>query len=140
ACTWDDVDTAVAIAAEVQAGRRQVIEIAGRPPGAAEALQAIKTALPQVCVGMGRVWALGQVQEAADAGAEFIVSPGIADAVGDACRALELPYLPGAQTVSEIAHLARQGFTATKLFPAQVIGGPAAIKAYSDVFPHMLFC
>src|SRR5699024_9563713 len=54
--------------------------------------------------------------------------------------ALELPYLPGAQTVSEIAHLARQGFTATKLFPAQVIGGPAAIKAYSDVFPHMLFC
>lgn len=138
--TVDDVDTAVAIAAELQAGGLDVIEITRRTPVAAEALHAIKAALPQLCVGMGTIWDPAHVRQAVDAGAEFIVSPGIADAVGETCRELGLPYLPGAQTVSEIAHLARQGFAAAKLFPAQVIGGPAAIKAYSDVFPNMLFC
>lgn len=138
--TVDDVETAVAMATSLQDGGLGVIEITNRTPVAVEALRAVKTALPDLYVGMGTVWEAEDVHEAVDAGAEFIVSPGIADAVGEACLALDVAYLPGAQTVSEIAHLARNGFTAAKLFPAGTIGGPSAVKAYAAVFPHMLFC
>ena len=51
-----------------------------------------------------------------------------------------MPYLPGAQTVSEAAHLVRRGHREIKLFPASVIGGPSAIKAYAAVFPDLKFC
>jgi 2-dehydro-3-deoxyphosphogluconate aldolase/(4S)-4-hydroxy-2-oxoglutarate aldolase len=138
--TIDDVDTAVAIATELHAGGINVIEITRRTAVAAEALHAVKNAVPEMCVGMGTVWEPTQVHEAIAAGAEFIVSPGVADAVGEACRSIGVPYLPGAQTVSEAAHLARFDFTVAKLFPASVIGGPAAIAAYASVLPHMLFC
>lgn len=138
--TVDDVGLAVDLAGEIQAGGLHVIELTWRTPVAVEALRAVRAALPDLCVGMGTVWSSAQAHEAVDAGAQFLVSPGIADEVDDASRALDMPYLPGAQTVSEIAHLARRGFTATKLFPANVIGGVAAIKAYAAVFPHMSFC
>lgn len=138
--TVDDVTRAVAIAEALLAGGISVIELTRRTPVAVEAVRAVKAQVPDLCVGMGTVWEPAHAHEAVDAGAEFIVSPGIADAVDDTCRELGKPYLPGAQTVSEVAHLARRGFRASKLFPANIAGGPAAIKAYSAVFPHMSFC
>lgn len=138
--TIEDVDTAVAVASDLLAGGISVIEITRRTAVAVDAVRAVRQAVPGMCIGMGTVWQPVEVHEALDAGAEFIVSPGIADEVGDVCRTLDVPYLPGAQTVSEIAHLARHEFVATKLFPASVIGGPAAIKAYASVFPQILFC
>ena len=74
------------------------------------------------------------------AGAEFIGSPGVADAVQDVTRSLKLPYLPGAQTASEVAHLVRRGLKAAKFFPAGPAGGPAAVAALSAVFPDFVFC
>src|SRR5699024_8236194 len=117
-----------------------VIEIVWRTPAALAALRAVKAAVPELCVGMGTVWTPQQAREAIEAGAEFIVSPGIADAVGDICREQTVPHLPGAQTVSELAHLVERGYTASKLFPADVLGGAKAIKAFSAVFPQLQFC
>ncbi|RJS93102.1 bifunctional 4-hydroxy-2-oxoglutarate aldolase/2-dehydro-3-deoxy-phosphogluconate aldolase [Salinisphaera sp. Q1T1-3] len=138
--TFHDVDEAVAVARDIHAGGLKTIEITRRTSVAVEAMQAIARDVPELVLGMGTVWSADQCREAIDAGAKYIVSPGVADEVGDVCREADIPYLPGAQTVSEVAHLVRQGWQHIKLFPASVIGGPAAIKAYAAVFPDVKFC
>lgn len=138
--TIHDVDEAVAMARSIHAGGLKTIEITRRTQVAIEAMKAIAAEVPELVLGVGTVWDAKQCEEAIHAGAQFIVSPGIADAVGDVCREADMPYLPGAQTVSEAAHLVRRGHREIKLFPASVIGGPSAIKAYAAVFPDLKFC
>jgi 2-dehydro-3-deoxyphosphogluconate aldolase/(4S)-4-hydroxy-2-oxoglutarate aldolase len=82
------------------------------------AIEALRARCPDLCVGAGTVWAAAQARNAHRAGAQFAVSPGIADPVFDVCDELAMPYLPGAQTVSEIAHLTSRGAAAIKFFPA----------------------
>lgn len=138
--TIHSVDDAVAMARDLHAGGLKTIEITRRTQVALDAARAIREAVPELCLGVGTVWTESQAREAIGAGAQFMVSPGIADEVGAVCREADLPYLPGAQTVSEVAYLARQGWQQVKLFPASVIGGPSAIKAYAAVFPDLRFC
>lgn len=138
--TIQSVDEAVAMARDFHAGGLHIIEITRRTPVALDAMRAIAEAVPDMCLGVGTVWTEQQASEALDAGAQFMVSPGISDEVGAVCREADLPYLPGAQTASEIAHLVRLGWTGIKLFPASVAGGPSAIKAFSAVFPEVRFC
>lgn len=138
--TIHSVDDAVAMARDMYAGGLKTIEITRRTQVALDAVLAIAEAVPRMCLGVGTVWTETQARQALDAGAEFLVSPGIADEVGAACREADLAYLPGAQTVSEVAYLVRQGWQQVKLFPASVIGGPSAIKAYASVFPDVSFC
>lgn len=128
------------IARDLYAGGIKSIEVTCRTPVALEAVREIAREVPELCLGVGTVWNAGQAREALAAGAQFMVSPGIADDVGAVCRDVGLPYLPGAQTVSEVAYLARQGWGQIKLFPASVIGGPTAITAYAAVFPDLHFC
>ncbi|MDA3920731.1 MAG: bifunctional 4-hydroxy-2-oxoglutarate aldolase/2-dehydro-3-deoxy-phosphogluconate aldolase, partial [Salinisphaera sp.] len=135
--TVQSVDEAVAMAHDFHAGGLNIIEITRRTSVALDAMRAIADAVPDMCLGVGTVWTERQAREAIDAGAQFMVSPGITDEVGAVCREAGLPYLPGAQTASEIAHLVRLGWTGIKLFPASVAGGPAAIKAFSAVFPEV---
>ncbi|HET7315270.1 keto-deoxy-phosphogluconate aldolase, partial [Salinisphaera sp.] len=125
--TIHSVDDAVAMARDLHAGGLKTIEITRRTQVALDAARAIREAVPELCLGVGTVWTESQAREAIEAGAQFMVSPGIADEVGAVCREADLPYLPGAQTVSEVAYLARQGWQQVKLFPASVIGGPSAI-------------
>lgn len=138
--TLHSVNDAVAMARDFHDGGLKAIEVTCRTRVALEAVRAIGEAVPELCLGVGTVWSEEQAREAVDAGAQFIVSPGIADEVGAVCREAGLAYLPGAQTVSEVAYLVRQGWQQIKLFPASVIGGPSAIKAYAAVFPDVRFC
>ncbi|MES1926720.1 bifunctional 4-hydroxy-2-oxoglutarate aldolase/2-dehydro-3-deoxy-phosphogluconate aldolase [Salinisphaera sp. T31B1] len=133
-------EAGVEIARALLAGGIGVIEVTLRTAAGLDAIRAIGEHVPDICVGAGTVWTAAEAQNASDAGAAFIVSPGISDAVGDRCAELDLAYLPGAQTVSEIAHHRRRGLDAVKLFPASVVGGPKAIKAYASVFPDLQFC
>ena len=135
-----DAASAVEIARALVAGGIRVIEVTLRTEAGLAAIEAIAQQVDDICVGAGTVWTAAQAAQAIDAGAEFMVSPGIADEVNAVAQARDIAYLPGAQTVSEIAHLKRQGVTATKLFPASVVGGPAAIKAFASVFPDLVFC
>jgi 2-dehydro-3-deoxyphosphogluconate aldolase/(4S)-4-hydroxy-2-oxoglutarate aldolase len=131
---------AVPLAEALVEGGVPVIEVTLRSDIALGAIEAIRRAVPDMSVGAGTLWTAQQTMQAASAGAEFIVSPGIADPVQEIAATLRLPYLPGAQTASEIAHLVRRGVRAVKLFPAAPAGGPAAISALSAVFPGLEFC
>lgn len=138
--TVDSVEQGLAVARDFHAAGLHIIEMTRRTPAGLDAVRAIAREFPDICLGLGTVWTQVQAREAIDAGAQFLVSPGITDEVGAVCREADLAYLPGAQTTSEIAHLVRQGWTEIKLFPAAVAGGPAAIKAFSAVFPEVSFC
>jgi 2-dehydro-3-deoxyphosphogluconate aldolase / (4S)-4-hydroxy-2-oxoglutarate aldolase len=138
--TIERVEDAVPLAEALHDGGVGVIEVTLRSSVALDAIEAIRRRGLPLCVGAGTLWTAQQALEAADRGAQFLVSPGIADAVGDAAARLHLPYLPGAQTATEMAHHVARGVTAVKFFPAGPAGGPAALAALAAVFPELAFC
>ncbi len=81
-----------------------------------------------------------QVQQVKDAGARAVVSPGFSEAVDEALRRANLPWLPGVATASDCMRAVAAGRTTAKFFPAEQAGGPPALKALSGPFPQMSFC
>ncbi len=138
--TIGSVEEAVPLASALVRGGIPIIEVTLRSPAALAAIDAIRRECPEMCVGAGTVWTAQQATQAASAGAAFLVSPGIADAVEGVAAGLALPYLPGGQTPSEIAYLVRRGARVVKFFPAGPAGGPAALAALTAVFGDLKFC
>ena len=95
-------------------------------------------------IDSGPIWRLLEARlgtaAAANAGARFAVSPGTTRLIIDACKAHNLPLLPGASTVSEMLTLHEAGFTAMKFFPAAAAGGAQFIKSLASPLPHLQFC
>ncbi len=135
----DRVEDAVPIAEALVAGGLPVIEVTLRTPAALEAVRAMQ-AVPGAIVGAGTVLDPWQVRAARDAGAAFLVSPGLTEALAQAAHDSGAPYLPGVATASEIMRARALGFTGLKFFPAEASGGIAALKALSAVFGDVLFC
>lgn len=131
---------AVALARALIAGGISIIEVTLRTPSALDAIRRIGESVPEMRLGAGTVWTASQAKAAVDAGARFLVSPGISDEVLDASRELDVSILPGAQTASEVAHWVRRGLSAVKFFPAEPAGGVPALKALAAVFPGLEFC
>jgi len=119
------------------AGRLPVAEVTLRVDGALEALQAM--ASRDITVGSGTVVTTDQVDRAVDAGAAFLVSPGLHTPVVERCRSLMVPVLPGVATPSDVMRAVKLGVETVKLFPADLIDGPAAVKARAGPFPVMRF-
>jgi 2-dehydro-3-deoxyphosphogluconate aldolase/(4S)-4-hydroxy-2-oxoglutarate aldolase len=80
------------------------------------------------------------MESVAAAGADFAVSPGLTGALAESARYLELPFLPGASTATEILMGMEYGFTCFKFFPASACGGPDLLKALSSPFSGIKFC
>jgi 2-dehydro-3-deoxyphosphogluconate aldolase/(4S)-4-hydroxy-2-oxoglutarate aldolase len=138
--TIDDAAAAVPLARALLAGGIDVIEVTLRTPAALEAIRRIARELPQVAAGAGTVLSKAQAEDAVAAGARFLVSPGLTPAVADAGLAAAVPLLPGVATVSEAMAAAERGFIFLKFFPAEAIGGAAALKALAAPLPHLRFC
>ena len=90
----------------------------------------------EIAVGAGTVLTPNEVPRAADAGAQFIVSPNRDFAVIEATKKLELISLPGCFTPSEIVEAVNAGADAAKLFPANSLG-PAFVKALRGPLPNI---
>jgi 2-dehydro-3-deoxyphosphogluconate aldolase/(4S)-4-hydroxy-2-oxoglutarate aldolase len=113
-----------------------IVDVTLRSAAGIAAIEALRADCPDLCVG-------GTQAQAADviaAGAQFIVSPGLADAELGECIEKNVAYLPGVQSVTETARLVQRGARAVKFFPASVAGGPGALKAFAAVFPVLAFC
>ncbi|MEX0915947.1 MAG: bifunctional 4-hydroxy-2-oxoglutarate aldolase/2-dehydro-3-deoxy-phosphogluconate aldolase [Wenzhouxiangellaceae bacterium] len=122
------------------AGGMGVIEVTLRSDSAVASISRLATQFGRLCVGAGTVWTAEQAHAVIDAGAEFIVSPGIAMPVFEVCHQRDIPILPGAQTASEIAHWVSHGLDAVKFFPAHHAGGIELLKSFVAVFPALQFC
>jgi 2-dehydro-3-deoxyphosphogluconate aldolase / (4S)-4-hydroxy-2-oxoglutarate aldolase len=115
-----------------------VIEITLRTERALDAVRAVARA-GTARVGVGTVMHANQVRAAADAGAEFVVTPGFDPAVVRACLEHRIPVIAGIATATEILQALSAGVEVLKLFPATVLGGPALIEALSAPFPQIRF-
>lgn len=120
------------------AGGIHVAEVTFRTDAAAEAIRRM-SAGSSLLVGAGTVLTAAQVDEAADAGARFIVSPGFSADVVRRAQHHGLPVYPGAVTPTEIMAALELGLTTLKFFPAHLYGGPAALKALGAPFPQVRF-
>lgn len=134
----DEADAAP-LAAALARGGLKVIEVTLRTPAALGAIQAM-AGLEDVIVGAGTVLFPHQVEAAAEAGAKFIVSPGLTGHVCEAAQALDIAFLPGVATASEIMHGLELGLQCFKFFPAETSGGVAAVAAFYGPFQHVKFC
>jgi 2-dehydro-3-deoxyphosphogluconate aldolase/(4S)-4-hydroxy-2-oxoglutarate aldolase len=135
----DAPETAMAISKALLAGGLSIIEVVLRTDAALQCLKAVCEAVPQAVVGAGTVLTPAQAEAAADAGAGFIVSPGLDDAVVATAKARGLPVFPGVATATEVQHAFNLGLRTVKFFPAGAAGGTAAIKALSAAFREMRF-
>lgn len=136
----DKVEYAVPMARALVAGGIRVLEVTLRTSQGLACIEAIATAVPEAIVGAGTVRIAGDARAAHDAGARFAVSPGYTGALGQACRDLQLPLLPGVATSSEIMAAQADGFNELKFFPAMQAGGPAMLKAWQGPFGDVRFC
>ncbi len=116
-----------------------VAEITFRTACAAEAIALGRKELPDMKIGAGTIINGAQAKQAIEAGATFIVSPGLSDEVAAVCKEADIPYIPGCVTPTEIMHALELGLTTLKFFPANVYGGLGAIKALSAPFPQVKF-
>ena len=114
-------------------------EITFRTACAAEAIAYACKNYPEMSIGAGTVINAEQCNAALEAGAQFIVSPGLSVAVANICNEKKIPYYPGCVTPTEIMQALEFGITTVKFFPANVYGGLKALKALSAPFPQVKF-
>lgn len=134
----DDAAAAVPLAEALTAGGLPVAEVTFRTAAAVEAITAMSR-IPGMFVGAGTVLTPDQVDAAVDAGASYVVSPGLSVPVVRRCAERGVLALPGAVTATEVQAALAEGLTAVKFFPAATSGGAPAIKALSAPFAGLEF-
>lgn len=121
------------------AGGITAMEITLRTDAGLPAIGIGQRTLPGMTVGAGSVLTRDHVDRVADAGARFVVSPGLHLPVVERCQERGVPALPGVATASEVMTAVNADLRAVKFFPAGLLGGPKAIAALSAPFPGMSF-
>jgi 2-dehydro-3-deoxyphosphogluconate aldolase/(4S)-4-hydroxy-2-oxoglutarate aldolase len=132
----NDADDAAPLGAALAGGGLSSIEVTLRTPAALAAIERLADD-PRILVGAGTVLDAHQVDCAVEAGARFIVSPGLDIAVVRRCRALGIPVLPGVATPTEAMAALAEGVEVVKLFPAGPLGGPSMVTALAGPFPRL---
>jgi len=135
----DDLAHARPLAEALVASGYPVLEVTLRTHCALDAIAEMRKVAGAI-VGAGTVTDPDELAAAIDAGAEFIVSPGLTDRLGQAAIAADIPFLPGIATAGDIMRGLDLGLTHFKFFPAEASGGIAALKALSGPFGQCLFC
>jgi len=138
--TIGDADILPPLIEALRSGGATCIEVTLRTIEAIEHIHWIVRHHPDLCVGAGTVLNPGQWKAAADAGAQFIVSPCATPALYGTAATSALPWLPGVQTASEIAVALESGHRTLKFFPAEPAGGTRMLSALAPVFPQARFC
>ena len=134
------LEDAVPMAQALVDGGVRVLEVTLRTPVALQCMEAIARQVPGAILGAGTVRSSADAQAAKDAGCTFAVSPGYTSAIGQACRAIGLPLLPGTATGSEVMQANADGYFFLKFFPALQAGGVNMLKALAGPFTDVVFC
>ena len=134
-----DVAHARPIAEALVAGGLPALEVTLRTPAALDVIREMAKVEGAV-VGAGTVLNPDDVKASVDAGARFLVSPGLTDRLADAAIGSGLPFLPGTANAGDVMRGLDMGLTYFKFFPAMTNGGPAALKAISAPLFMAKFC
>ena len=136
----DNPEQAVPLASALQQGGIKVIEVTLRSSVALEAISRICHSLPELVVGAGTVTTASQLLEAQQVGAQFAVSPGFTVQLAQTATDIQLPWLPGVLTASEIMQAQALGYHQLKLFPACGQRGLELLDSYFGPFADVSFC
>jgi 2-dehydro-3-deoxyphosphogluconate aldolase/(4S)-4-hydroxy-2-oxoglutarate aldolase len=129
----------VALAETLVEAGLPVIEITLRTNGALAAMRAMAS-VEGALVGAGTVLNERMLSEAIEAGAQFIVSPGLTEPLGKAAIRSGVPYLPGVASAGDIMRGLDLGLDHFKFFPAETAGGLVALEALAAPFGGVRFC
>lgn len=135
----DDVARAVPVAEALVAGGLTVLEVTLRTAAALDVIRAMRS-VPGAIVGAGTVLNTADLAASIDAGAEFIVSPGLTEPLGRAAVDSGIPFLPGVANAGDIMRGLDLGLDRFKFFPAETSGGLPALKALTGPFGAVRFC
>ncbi len=135
----DNAESAARLAEALLAGGLPCAEITFRTAGAAEAIQRIADTYPDLILGAGTVLHPHQAQQAVEAGARFIVSPGLSRPVVEWCQRTAVAVMPGVATATEILTAMEYGLSVLKVFPAEVLGGASMVEAMAAPFTDLKF-
>lgn len=126
---------ALPLAKALVEGGMPVAEVTFRAAGAAKAIKLMADAYPDMLVGAGTVMTESQIDEAIEAGAKFIVTPGLDADLVKYAKEKGIDIFPGCTTPTDYHTAFRLGLKVLKFFPAEQSGGLAKIKAMSAPFP-----
>jgi 2-dehydro-3-deoxyphosphogluconate aldolase/(4S)-4-hydroxy-2-oxoglutarate aldolase len=131
---------ALAAVEAIEAGGIPIVEITMTVPNAIATIrEVVQRCGGRILVGAGTVCNATQARECLDAGAQFLVSPGLSVAVLEVARTLGALAIPGALTPTEIMAAAEAGAQVIKIFPCGSVGGAKYIKALRGPFPDLHF-
>ncbi|MBF2015532.1 MAG: bifunctional 4-hydroxy-2-oxoglutarate aldolase/2-dehydro-3-deoxy-phosphogluconate aldolase [Rivularia sp. T60_A2020_040] len=122
-------DLARQMALAVAFGGIKLIEVTWNTPGAAELIAELRREMPDCIIGAGTLLNLQQMQQAVQAGSQFLFTPHIDSEIISAAVNLNIPIIPGALTPTEIVTAWSLGATCVKVFPIQAVGGVEYIKS-----------
>lgn len=134
------VNQAMKLAEALWSGGIDVMEITLRHPAGLSCIREIAQFMPQMKVGAGTVLSADDLNRVQEAGAQFALSPGCTDDIRQRASELDIPFIPGVMTPSEVLAQASQGVSVMKLFPAAQAGGIAMLKSLYGPMPHVRFC
>ncbi|HEX2815660.1 MAG TPA: bifunctional 4-hydroxy-2-oxoglutarate aldolase/2-dehydro-3-deoxy-phosphogluconate aldolase [Phenylobacterium sp.] len=133
----DDVAHAVPLGRALVAGGLSVLEVTLRTPAAMDCIERMAGEIEGAVVGAGTVLSGATRRAVAGVGGQFCVSPGL---IGGMSADGPIPLLPGIATATELMAGLAAGFTRFKLFPANIVGGVEALRAFASPFGQAKFC
>lgn len=135
----DNIEDALPLAEVLIQNGMPVAEITLRSSSALEAIRLISQRFPEMLVIAGTVLNPKQADQAINAGATVIVSPGFNPETVRHCVAQGIDIIPGVATPGEMEQAMNFGLTTVKFFPAEVNGGVKALKAVSAPYQQLSF-
>ncbi|MBO6166272.1 MAG: bifunctional 4-hydroxy-2-oxoglutarate aldolase/2-dehydro-3-deoxy-phosphogluconate aldolase [Eubacterium sp.] len=135
----DDSNDAEPLAEALCNGGIPAAEVTFRTAAAEKSIKIMKSQFPNMLIGAGTVLTEEQVDRAIEAGAQFIVSPGLNPDVVKYCIDNNIPVTPGTQTPSEMELAMSLGLDLVKFFPAEPAGGLKMIKAVAAAYVNLSF-
>ena len=135
----EDLSVVLPICDALSEGGLPLLEITLRTELATEALRLAAAERPGMLLGAGTVITIEQAQRAANAGAHFLVSPGLDSALVAFSHQVGLPITPGVCTPTETQAALGLGLEVVKFFPATTMGGPETLKFLAGPYPTIKF-
>lgn len=135
----DRVEDAEPLAKALIDGGLPCAEVTFRTAAAEESIRIMASKFPELLVGAGTVLTTDQVDRAVNAGAKFIVSPGLNPEIVKYCVDKNIPITPGTANPSDVEQAIKYGLEVVKFFPAEQAGGINMIKAMAAPYVNMKF-
>ncbi len=138
--TLEKAEDALPLADALAAGGIKTMEITLRTPAALDGIRLLTAERKNMVVGAGTITSADGFDKVKQAGAQFIISPGVTESLLSAGKQCGVPYIPGIATTSEALLAIQHGFEFLKFFPAELAGGVGMLKNFSALFSQLKFC